>query len=93
MEAAWLLFEQQNLLQLPLHPCDTERVLKKASAHVPKQPAGDHVCRGGKRKAEKKESEGGKRKGANPAWMVVAARSQALAQLTWAIIEEGEGGE
>lgn len=62
---------------------DTGRVLKKASTHLTKQPAGDHVCRGGKRKAQKKSrAREGKEKEKNPAWMVVAARSQALAQLT-----------
>lgn len=44
-------------------------------------PAGDHVCRGKK----KKECERGRerrRDGANPDWMVAAARSQALAEQT-----------
>lgn len=41
---------------------DTDRVLKKASAHLTKQPAGDHVCRGGKRKAQKKAERGREKK-------------------------------
>lgn len=64
--------------------CDTDTVFKNAAARRRPRLQGRQE-RGG----EKRQSEGG-REGAKPDWMVAAAPSQALAQQTWAVLEEDE---